>query len=142
MNKPEIEGYLANGKLLMRLGTVDGNGDPQIHPVWYHYANDKLYLMTRNGTRKAENIKRKSTLYFSIDTEVMPYRGVKGRGTARIVKETEKVLPIVEKIVTKYLGDTKSGLRKGIVDAASSGSEIVIEIIPSYYSVWDYGKTA
>ena len=140
MNKPEIERYLADGKLLLRLGTVDGNGDPQIHPVWYHYANDRLYLMTRNGTRKAENIKRKSTVYFSIDTEAMPYSGLKGKGMARIVKETGKALPIVEGIVTKYLGYTKSGLGKRMVDAARSGSEIVIEIIPSYYSVWDYGK--
>ncbi len=62
MNKPEIERYLADGKLLMRLGTVDGNGDPQIHPVWYHYANDRLYLMTRNGTRKAENQTKEHSL--------------------------------------------------------------------------------
>ncbi len=69
----------------------------------------------------------------------MPYSGLKGKGMARIVKETGRALPIVQRIVTKYLGD-KSGLGKRMVDAARSGSEIVIEIIPSYYSVWDYGK--
>jgi general stress protein 26 len=60
-------------------------------------------LMTQKTTRKVGNIERKSTVYFSADTDATPNRGVKGKGTAHIIKETAKAMPIVEKIVAKYL---------------------------------------
>jgi len=113
MTKSEIDKFLTSGRSLLRLGTVDKKGDPQIHPVWYYSADDKLCLMTHKRTRKLRNIERRSTVYFCIDTDPTPNRGVKGKGTAHIVKEAGKAPLIVEKIVAKYLGDTTTGLAKG-----------------------------
>ncbi len=79
-------------------------------------------------------------VYFSIDTEALPNKGVKGKGTARIVNEPRKGVPLVEKIVEKYLGDTKSGYGKGMIDSVRNGTSIVVEIKPHYYTVWDYSK--
>ena len=141
MSQTEVEEFLSKQKIPMRLATSDSNGDPQIHPVWYHFANDRLYLMSDKNVRKIRNIKKNSTVYFSVDTDATPNRGVKGKGTAKIMSEIAKTLPIAETIVTKYLGDSKSGYGKGIMDSVKNGSEAVVEITPHYYSVWDYSKT-
>src|SRR3989442_15677066 len=143
MSQPEIDEFLANSKILLRLGTVDLKGDPMIHPVWYHYMNGKLYLMTYKNSLKVRNMNRKNAVYFSVDTEATPTRpnkGVKGKGTATIVKDLGKSVSVSEKIVTKYLGSVDSGLGKGMMDEVRRGSEVLVEISPSYFSTWDYGK--
>jgi nitroimidazol reductase NimA-like FMN-containing flavoprotein (pyridoxamine 5'-phosphate oxidase superfamily) len=142
MTKSEIDLFLGTEKIPMRLGTIDHKRHPQIHPVWYHYANDKLYLMTDTKAKKVQNLKGTNIVYFSVDTDAVPNRGVKGKGTARIVTESKEAVPIVEKLVAKYLGDTKTGMGKGLVDRAREGTELLIEITPHYYSVWDYRKMA
>ena len=87
MTLAEAEDFLAKQKTPMRLGTVDSDGDPQIHPVWYYFNSGRLYLMSDKSVRKIQNIKGKSTVYFSIDTDETPNKGVKGKGTAQIITE-------------------------------------------------------
>ena len=143
MSQPELDQFLSNSKIILRLGTTDDKNDPIIHPVWYHYMNNKLYFMSYRNTLKVRNINRKNTVYFSFDTEATPTKpnmGVKGKGTATIVEDPGRSVAITEKIVTKYLGDPNIGLGKGIVDAARKGSQILVEIRPSYFCTWDYGK--
>ncbi len=143
MSQPEISEFLASSKILLWLGTTDYKGDPMIHPVWYYYMNGKLYFMTNKNTLKVRNINRKKTVYFSVDTEATPThpnKGVKGKGTATIVKDPRKAVSISEKIVTKYLGDPNGGMGKGLMDEVRKGSEALVEITPSYFSTWDYGR--
>ena len=83
---------------------------------------------------------KRSSVYFSIDTDATPNKGVKGKGTAQIITDSKKAILIAEKIVTKYLGDSKSGYGKGLMESVRSGKEFVVEIVPKYYSVWDYSK--
>ncbi len=42
MSQSEIDEFLGKSKTILRLGSVDGKGDPMIHPVWYHYATNRL----------------------------------------------------------------------------------------------------
>ena len=140
LSRAEIDDFLSNSKIPLRLGTVDPDGTPVIQPVWYYYENDKLYLMSDKGSRKLKNIDRRKGVYFSVDTEAAPYKGVKGKGTANIVKDTGKAVSMVEKIVTRYLGDSNNPMGKRLVGAVRTGDEILVQITPHYYSVWDYSK--
>src|SRR2546425_12646958 len=108
MSQPELDQFLSNSKIILRLGTTDDKNDPIIHPVWYHYMNNKLYFISYRNTLKVRNINQKNTVYFSFDTEATPTKpnmGVKGKGTATIVEDPGRSVAITEKIVTKYLGD-------------------------------------
>ena len=44
--------FLTDKKLNLLLGTVDKNGDPFIHPVWFLYENEKLYVEHPRHQRK------------------------------------------------------------------------------------------
>ena len=53
--------------------------------------------MTPKVSKKAQNIHRKSKIYFSIDDESFPYKGVKGKGEAIILEDPKKIMFMVEK---------------------------------------------
>ena len=141
MNQAENDTFLANSKTPLRLGTTNTKGEPNIHPVWYHYATNKLYFMSYKDAVKVRNLKHNKTVYFSIDTDTMPNTGVKGKGTAIIVKDAGKALSLSEKIVAKYLGNVDSSMAKNMVDEVRKGSEVLVEITPHYFSTWDYTKS-
>ncbi len=140
MEQAEIEVFLTSSKTPLRLGTVDSKGDPMIHPVWFHYLNSKLYLLSIRDNRKVRNIRGKKTIYFSVDTDAEPHKGVKGKGNATIVEDVGKSVPISEKIIAKYLGDLSTPMAKRVIDGVRKGSEVLVEITPLYFSTWDYSK--
>jgi nitroimidazol reductase NimA-like FMN-containing flavoprotein (pyridoxamine 5'-phosphate oxidase superfamily) len=141
MDQSEIDAFLANTKIPLRLGTTNSKGEPNIHPVWYQYVINKLYFMSYKDAVKVRNLKHNKTVYFSVDTDAMPNTGVKGKGTAIIVKDTGKALSLSEKIVAKYLGDLNSSMAKSMIDEVRKGSEVLVEITPHYFSTWDYTKS-
>jgi nitroimidazol reductase NimA-like FMN-containing flavoprotein (pyridoxamine 5'-phosphate oxidase superfamily) len=141
MDQPEIDAFLARSKTPLRLGTTNSKGEPNIHPVWYHYTTNKLYFMSYKDAVKVRNLRHNKTVYFSVDTDATPNTGVKGKGTAIIVKDTERGLSLSEKIVAKYLGDLNSSMAKNMIDEVRKGSEVLVEITPHYFSTWDYTKS-
>ena len=140
MEQSEIDIFLTISKIPLRLGTVDSMGDPMIHPVWFHYSNGKLYVMSVKENMKVRNIRGKRTVYFSVDTDAEPHKGVKGKGTAVLLTDVEKSMATSEKIVAKYLGDLSTPMAKRIMDGVRKGSEVIVEITPFYFSTWDYSK--
>jgi fibrillarin-like rRNA methylase len=92
-------------------------------------------------TKKVHNIRKNpDKIYFSIDDENYPYRGVKGKAVARISEDIHKNLPITEKINVMYLGTLEHPLAKMIIDNTRNGIEFVIELTPKFFSAWDFGK--
>ena len=139
MSKPEIDKFLETGHLILRFGTIDLDGGPAIHPVWYYYNNDRIYLFSGDKARKIRNVQKNNRVYFTIDTETQPNKGVRGKGTARLIDETNRSVQYAEKIVQKYM-DEKSPGYKDMIGYAKSGKAAVIEITPDYFTVWDYSK--
>ena len=89
----------------MQIATIDQEGYPTIQPLWFLYerASGKIYVGTQK--MKVQNIQRNpDKIYFSIDDENYPYRGVKGKAIARISEDIQKNLSIIKEINMKYLG--------------------------------------
>ncbi|HMK57562.1 MAG TPA: pyridoxamine 5'-phosphate oxidase family protein [Nitrososphaeraceae archaeon] len=141
MNEQEVINFLQS-KLNLQLATIDENGDPNIQPVWFDYEKDseKLHVMTSKMSNKVRNIRSKSNVYFSIDDENFPYKGVKGKAIARIIEDHQKVVSMAEKINIKYLGTLEHPLAKMLMEFAQNGTEILLEISPKFFSTWDFAK--
>ena len=141
MNEQEIINFLQS-KLNLQLATIDENGDPNIQPVWFDYEKDseKLHVMTSKMSNKVRNIRSKPNVYFSIDDENFPYKGVKGKAIARIIEDHQKVVSMAEKINIKYLGTLEHPLAKMLMEFAQNGTEILLEISPKFFSTWDFAK--
>ncbi len=138
----EVNTFL-EAKLNMQLATLDEEGYPVIQPTWFLHdkQSGKLYTGTQKLTRKVQNIRRNpDKIYFSIDDEKYPYKGVKGRAVATVLEDMHKNLPIIEKINMKYLGTLDHPLAKMLIDNTKNGVEVVIEVTPKFISAWDFGK--
>jgi len=133
--------FLTNKKLNLLLGTVDRSGDPLIHPVWFLYENEKLYAETSKTSKKVQNIQHKNMVYFCIDDENLPYRGVRGKALVKISTDVEDNIPIAERIMIKYTGDLENKVAKMLMDGVRAGQSAILEISPEYYSTWDHSES-
>jgi general stress protein 26 len=134
---------LLESKLNVQIATIDQEGYPTIQPLWFLYDKDsgKIYTATQKMTKKVQNIRRNpDKIYFSVDDENYPYKGVKGKAVARISEDIQENISIVRKINIKYLGTLEHPLAKMIIENTTKGIEVVIEIIPKFFSAWDFGK--
>ena len=141
MTMSEVESFLLECNSNLLLGTVDAAGDPNIHPVWYHYEprRQRLYIFTGKSSSKARNIDRKPEVYFDVDDDRWPYKGVRGKGRAKVVGGKERALALSKKILTRYVKKDHP-LAFAFLDSVEKGESVVIEITPAFFSTWDYRK--
>ena len=141
MTKEEAERFLES-KLNLQIATIDEKVEPNIQPVWFYYDKDegKLLVLTSKVAKKTRNLSNRPTIYFSIDDENPPYKGVKGKGTATIVEDPNLIVPQAEKISMKYLGTLDHPAAKEMADRSKNGEGVLVEISPKFFSTWDFGK--
>lgn len=82
---------------------------------------EKISINTSKSAKKTQNISKKATVYFSIDDENPPVRGVKDRGVATIINDLELVIPIADRNSLKYLGTLDHHIAKMISEKAKKG---------------------
>lgn len=141
MTEAEAKRFLAASRSVIKLGTVDASGEPNVHPVWYCFEPKGLglYAFVGASTKKARNIKKSGMVYFLVDRDTWPYKGVRGKGTAEVVTGGTKTMEIVEKILGRYIKKDHP-LHTYFVDSVKAGRYVVVKITPRYLSTWDYGK--
>jgi nitroimidazol reductase NimA-like FMN-containing flavoprotein (pyridoxamine 5'-phosphate oxidase superfamily) len=133
--------FLTQSRSTLILGTTNADGTPMIHPVWYYFdsAKTKLYFYTEPGLKKAANVKERSSVYFDVDSDIWPYKGVKGKGRARIIKAKGEALSLASRILERYVRKGQP-LTKAVLEKVKTGGYVVFEITPAYFTSWDYGK--
>jgi PPOX class probable F420-dependent enzyme len=138
----EVEKFLES-KLNLQIATIDEKGEPNIQPVWFYYDKDagKLLIITSKLAKKTQNLRNRPTIYFSIDDEKPPYKGVKGKGNATIVEDPNRIVPQTDKISMKYLGTLDHPAAKEMADRSKKGEGVLVEISPKFFSTWDFSKS-
>ena len=141
MTEAEALRFLSESTSMIRLGTVDSEGDPNIHPAWFYFdvVSKKLYLFTWKDSKKARNVKMRRRVYFDVDDDRPPYKGVRGKAIARVVPNRAASVSLTQKILAKYIPDS-SPLTKSYLTEVEKGDSVVVEVSPLYFSTWDYGK--
>lgn len=142
LTEDEISTFLTNSKLNIHIGTIDKNTEPNIHPTWYYFdaSNNRFYVETSKKSRKTDNIHVNNTAYYCVDDPNPPYKGVRGKAKVRIHDEIDHNIPIAEKIMVKYLGSLEHSMAKSLMTSIKKGDSVILELMPIYYSSWDYSK--
>jgi Pyridoxamine 5'-phosphate oxidase len=142
LTEQEIKDILTTGTLMIHLGTVDQMGHANIHPLWYYYdpSINKLYVQTGKQSKKTYNLRKNETIYFCIDNQNPPYKGVRGKASVKIHEDVNFNIPIAEKILIKYLGNLQHPSAQTLLNGQKKGQLVVLEINPIYYSAWDNSK--
>jgi nitroimidazol reductase NimA-like FMN-containing flavoprotein (pyridoxamine 5'-phosphate oxidase superfamily) len=141
MSEREARKFLAQSRSTLMLGTTDADGSPMIHPVWYYFddAKTRIYFYTEPALKKAANIKRRSQVYFDVDSDRWPYKGVKGKGRARKIASKAKALALASEILARYVRKGNPMI-KAVLAKVGTGGYVIFEITPAYFTSWDYGK--
>ena len=141
MSEREARRFLTRSKSTLILGTTNADGTPMIHPVWYYFdsTRTKLYFYTEPTLKKAANIKERSRVYFDVDSDKWPYKGVKGKGRARMITAESEALSLASKILAKYVRNGQP-MAKDVLGKVKTGGYVIFEITPAYFTSWDYAK--
>jgi nitroimidazol reductase NimA-like FMN-containing flavoprotein (pyridoxamine 5'-phosphate oxidase superfamily) len=140
LSEKEVKDFLINSRLNLQLVTLDSKGEPNLHPVWYIYENERFYVGTPKKSKKALNAVKNNLVYYSIDDENLPYKGVKGKATVRLLEDIDSNLDIAKKIILKYMGSLDNDIGKFIIEQTNQGNEGILEITPKFYSTWTFEK--
>ena len=140
LTQQQVIDFLKNSKLNLQLGTVDTHMEPNIHTVWYYYDDEKLYIETSKTSKKIQNIKNNNKVYFCIDDETIPYKGVRGKASVKIIDDVKQMLPIAEKLMLKYTGSLDNEIAKFLLNGVKSGFSVILQLEPKYYSTWDHSS--
>ena len=132
MTEHGIRRFLAQSRSNLLLATTNADGTPTMHPVWYYFdpVKTKLYFYSGPGLKKTTNIRKRKQVYFDVDDDRWPYKGVKGKGSAKILTAKSGALSWGAKILARY---TKKGspLFKTAFGRMKNGGYVVIEITPA-----------
>ncbi len=142
MSESGIRKFLTESKSTLNLATINSDGTPIIHPVWYYFdsKNIKIYFYTEPALKKTINIKERSEMiYFDVDSDKWPYKGVKGNGSARIILDQDKALSLGRKILTKYVNKGRPLIKYALGKIRDEGY-VVIAITAAYFTSWDFSK--
>lgn len=138
MSREEVDGFLKEPNIL-RLGMIDKrDGKPLVHPVWFYYTEEKFFVATDKKGIKAESIRKNPDVYFVVDISHAdkPPQGVRGKGTARIVDDTDFAVEVTRKNVLNYLGSVEGESAKKILETGKDSCTIVIT--PKHIGSWKY----
>jgi nitroimidazol reductase NimA-like FMN-containing flavoprotein (pyridoxamine 5'-phosphate oxidase superfamily) len=132
----EIEQFLTEMTIPLRLSCVTDSGWPVGLSLWYLYEKGHLYCATQAKAKVVDYLEQDSRCAFEVAGDQPPYRGVRGQATAVILPD--RGLEILERLLVRYLGDTDNLLAQKLL--SRSTPEVAIRITPVNLSTWDFTK--
>lgn len=136
LSRIEVARLLARPNIL-RLAYLDDIG-PVVHPVWHYYSKGRFYVAADAKGAKARALRKNPYVYFLVDESPKggPTRGVRGRGTAKVIDDSTYAIRVTRRNVKRYLGTLTSKAAKMVLEMSPESS--VIEITPSYIATWKF----
>jgi hypothetical protein len=131
-----VNAYLDATVIPIRLCGVDRSGWPRVFSLWYLRRDGEICCSTQARSVIASALAENSRCAFEIAADRPPYRGVRGRGLARV--EPQPPDDILRLLILRYLGDEESSLARWLLSRRAS--EVAIRIVPSYLHSWDYTR--
>jgi nitroimidazol reductase NimA-like FMN-containing flavoprotein (pyridoxamine 5'-phosphate oxidase superfamily) len=105
-----------------RIATVNQMGFPVIKPVNFLYLDGRIYLHSSTKGEKIEDVQRGSPVCFEVDEPIAYviastsackanyyYRSILIKGKAALVKDPEKKMKILERMMEKYQPERNDG---------------------------------
>lgn len=130
----EVLTFLKQVHIPIRIGVRTPDGTPWIVAVWFRYRDEHLECVSASSSHLVRMLRKDAAVAFDISTNDIPYRGVRGNGTVTLRRDEN--FDVLRALITRYLGDTESGLAQRLLD--EDREEICIRISPDRIYSWDF----
>ena len=131
-----LSDFLREARLPLRLAFNGASGYPLIASLWFAPVGEELWCATQVDAAVAKRLAADPRCSFEISEETMPYRGVRGRGTAAII--ADRGPDMLDTLIERYLGAERSDFAKWLRSRADREVAIAIEGLDLV--TWDYSK--
>jgi nitroimidazol reductase NimA-like FMN-containing flavoprotein (pyridoxamine 5'-phosphate oxidase superfamily) len=132
IEETEITEFL-NQPIYLRVAMINSRDDtPLVHPMWYHYKDEKFFAVSNREGTKVRSLKKNPDVYFLVDTGD---RGVRGRARAKIIDDSEYAVKILTQILMRYYGSVDTPEAKDRIEIAKNHYS-AIEITPLFMGTW------
>jgi len=130
----EIERFLDETRVPVRLAANGTSGHPVLASLWYLPEDGRLWCATQRNASVANLLARDAHCAFDVSVETVPYRGLRGQGLATL--HDDRGEEVLRKLMHRYLGDSKPQLARSLLARAATETAIAIE--PQTLVSWDY----
>lgn len=139
LTEAEVEELFAQ-PLNLRLGFVDADGWPVVHPIWFHYESSSghLWVNVAKESLKARSLRASGRAYFTVDTEGENVRGVRGRVRVEFHDDRDLAVKTVRDHILRYMGTLEGPIQEKLLGFSESGETVCIELIPEKFATWAY----
>lgn len=132
----EIDTYLSNTRVPLRLGCVGRDGFPRVVSVWYMYAEGSFLCAVHRDSQLVNLLRHSPRVGFEIAPNEPPYYGVRGQGIAEL--SGEGGAETLKQLIDHYLGLSNAPLAEWLMSRGED--ELLVKISVQRFYSWDYRK--
>jgi len=136
LENQKIGKFISDMKIPIRIAFMESANSPAVISLWYVCNDDKIYCATQKTAKIVSYLQKNPACGFEIAADKPPYKGMRGKGNARILNETGAY--VLDLLIDKYLGKKESTLSKFLRN--NSKTEVAIEITPQKIFHYDYSE--
>jgi nitroimidazol reductase NimA-like FMN-containing flavoprotein (pyridoxamine 5'-phosphate oxidase superfamily) len=107
MSDAELRAFLIEPQHLVRIGSVDGDGQPTVLPFWFLYSNDHIYVTLRVQSTIAHDVLHSPKIGLCIDESAIPDAPFASTAADRAMSGRKVVIRATAKIVHQPGEDAK-----------------------------------
>jgi nitroimidazol reductase NimA-like FMN-containing flavoprotein (pyridoxamine 5'-phosphate oxidase superfamily) len=130
----EIGQFLATAEIPVRLACLGSGGAPLLCSLWFLWDEDAIWCATPRGARLATLLAKDPRCAFEIAGDLMPYRGVRGQGLARLSRADGPA--VLLRLIDRYLHTRESAFARWLISRQTD--EVAVRIEPEWLTAWDF----
>ena len=130
----EIEEYLGDAVIPVRLATGGRDGVPLVQSLWFRYDHDALWCATQQGSVLAKRLAVDDRCGFEVAGDQPPYMGVRGTGRAELL--VAPAAQLLDDLLLRYHGTLESAFAGRL--RAQSASEVAVRVDELSMVSWDF----
>jgi hypothetical protein len=131
-----IRQYLAAAEIPVRLACLATGGTPLLCSLWFLCDDDAIWCATPHSARLAVLLQRDPRCAFEVAGDLMPYRGVRGQGVARLSRADGPA--VLLRLIDRYLHSRESAFARWLMSRQQD--EVAIRIDPEWLTAWDFSS--
>jgi hypothetical protein len=128
--------YFLAAPRLMRLGVTEPDGTPLVHPLWYTWEQDQFLLHIGTTSSKRTAIDTQPTVYFTVDDTGSGIFGVRGKATATIDPDQDRLRKVMQAQCDRYTGVGDNETRRFLMAMVEAGDLVLAVLTPRYLATW------
>ena len=132
----EVDDFLTETTVPIRIACRTPRDDLWMLSLWYEYDDGEFRCATSANADIVDFLQSTAEVAFEVSTNDVPYRGVRGRGTASLGPDRDKKQ--LRTLLERYLGGTDSSLAESLL--SPDLEEVRIRITPDKLYSWDFSE--